>query len=157
VDQITVVFATQTGFSTMPPQSGGGTSVRISSLLHGWAGSHDNQPGGILYQPIRMIGNNYSFLCLPNTYKQGLINTDKIENVLGIVYLRTSPGYVTFNEFLSQPMEFDPPLQELGELYFKFLDPDGFSLQFNGLDWQCALLITERIPKSQKAIKSRAL
>ena len=145
IDQDTFIFSTQTGFSTSQ-EYGGGSEVRINSKLHGWAGTHDNSPGGVLYKPISLAGNDYSYICMPNI-KKGMVNSDGVHNVMALAYLRTAPGFVTFDEFLSEGFILDPPITKLGDIHLRCTDPFGNLLNFNSLEWSCALKITEMIPE----------
>ena len=120
--------------------------MRINSKLHGWAGTHNNSPNSVLYRPISLAGNDYSFICMPDIGK-GMVNTAKVPNVMALAYLRTSAGYRTYDEFLSEGFVLDPPLNTLGEMHLRCTDPYGNLLNFNSLEWSCCLKITERIPE----------
>lgn len=145
LDADTFMFSTQTGFSNRSTY-GGGSDVRINSKLHGWAGTHNNSPNSVLYRPISLAGNDYSFICMPDIGK-GMVNTAKVPNVMALAYLRTSAGYRTYDEFLSEGFVLDPPLNTLGEMHLRCTDPYGNLLNFNSLEWSCCLKITERIPE----------
>jgi hypothetical protein len=144
LDRNTFTFSTQTGFSAVVEQ-GGGIESRIHSKLHGWAGTHDNSPNGDLHKPITLSGNDYSYICLVGA-KPGLLNTDKIPDVVGIAQLRTLPGYVTFDEFTEFTAHLDPPLLSLGDFHLLCIDPFGNALNFSTLEWSCCLEVTERLP-----------
>lgn len=151
IDADNFTFAVSTGFANKI-ETGGGSSVRINSKLHGWAGTHDNSPSGVLNKPIDLSGDNYAYLCMPNIPQEELLETvDPVKNVVTQIYLTTIPGYVIFNEYFDKPIDFaDKPLARLDEVHFQFRNPDGILLDFNGLDWSCILEITESVQMNER-------
>lgn len=148
IDADHFTFVTNVGYSDKT-ESGGGSSVRINSKLHGWGGTQDNSPNGILYKPINLSGNNYAYLCMPNIPGDLMLNVDRVSSVVGMAYLTTNPGYVIFDRFLTEPIRFDPPLPSLGDIHFQFRSPDNYLLEFNGLEWSGTLSITELVPVNE--------
>ena len=122
---------------------GGGGSVYISSLLHGFSGQQTNTKNNLLNRSINLQGENYSFLCCPQL--STMMNTGNVKNVFARISLDQSPGTVVFS-YLSNPKTFDlTPLSQLNDLDFSILNHDGTEYEFNDLDYSFTLQITETI------------
>lgn len=148
IDADHFTFTTVSGFADRI-ETGGGMSLRINSKFHGWAGVHDNSPNGVLYKPVNLAGENYAYLCMPGITNDMMMTVDPVRNVFSKVFLTANPGYVIFNEFVTEPITFeDKPLPNLDEVHFEFRSPDNFLLEFNGLEWSATLEITELIPQN---------
>ena len=127
-------FATDT-------ESGGGESLYISSLLHGFDAIQKNTKNSLLNRSINLQGENYAFLCCPQLAT--MMNTGKVNNIFARFLLDQSPGSMVFS-FLSNPKEFyTVPLNQLSELEFSVANYDGSLYEFNDLDWSMVLEITE--------------
>lgn len=130
------VFATST-------ETGGGSAVYISSLIHGFSGIQSNTKNNTLNRSINLEGENYSFLTCPvlNT----MLNTGTVTNVFARISLDQPPGYVCFN-YLSNPKIFDIiPLDILEQLTFSVYNYNNTLYEFNDLDWSFCLKITESV------------
>jgi hypothetical protein len=123
--------------------TGGGSSVYISSLLHGFNGTQSNTKNNTLNRSINLEGENYSFLTC--SVLNTMLNTGKVTNVFARISLDQPPGYVCFN-FLSNPKVFDiVPLDILEQLTFSVYNYDNTLYEFNDLDWSFVLKITESV------------
>lgn len=145
VDGSTFYFTVYSGFSNKI-EGGGGSDIRINSKIHGWNGTHENYVNGNLFRPINLAGANTCYLCLTNVIGDLLMNSDDVKKVICQQYLTTNPGYYIFNQFMTEPLVFDPPLPTLGELHFEWRSEDNYLMEFNGLEWTGAIEITELVP-----------
>lgn len=122
---------------------GGGNSLYISSLLHGFNGQQTNTKNNLLNRSINLEGENYSFLCCPQL--STMMNTGNVKDVFARITLDQSPGNMVFS-YLSNPKNFDTvPLHRLENLEFSVLNYDGSFYEFNDLDYSFTLEITEVI------------
>jgi len=122
---------------------GGGSSVYISSLLHGFNGTQSNTKNNSLNRSINLEGENYSFLTC--SVLNTMLNTGKVSNVFARISLDQPPGYVCFN-FLSNPKIFDiVPLDILEQLTFSVYNYNNTLFELNDLDWSFVLKITESV------------
>jgi len=129
-------------FATLT-ETGGGSSLYISSLLHGFSGTQANTKNNSLNRSINLQGENYSFLTC--SVLNTMLNTGKVNNVFARISLDQPPGYVCFN-FLSNPKVFDiVPLDILEQLTFSVYNYDNTLYEFNDLDWAFVLKITESV------------
>jgi hypothetical protein len=129
-------FATST-------ETGGGSAVYISSLLHGFSGTQANTKNNALNRSINLEGENYSFLTC--SVLNTMLNTGKVTNVFARISLDQPPGYVCFN-FLSNPKIFDiVPLDILEQLTFSVYNYNNTLYEFNDLDFSFVLKITESV------------
>ena len=129
-------FATSTNI-------GGGSSVYISSLLHGFNGTQSNTKNNTLNRSINLEGENYSFLTC--SVLNTMLNTGKVTNIFARISLDQPPGYVCFN-FLSNPKVFDIiPLDTLEQLTFSIYNYNNTLYEFNDLDYSLVLKITESV------------
>lgn len=123
--------------------SGGGTNVRISSFKHGFAASQKNITGaGVINRPIRLSGENYTFLCSPGL---GTVNnTGPVRDIFAKVLLNQPPGTILFNTFISNPKVFDEGLlPRLSTLEFSVRNANNVLFDFNDIDFSFTLEITE--------------
>lgn len=125
---------------------GGGKSIFISSLHHGFSGTQTNTRNDVLNRSINLEGENYAFLTCPQLNTMN--NTGTVTNIFARITLDQSPGFMCFN-FLSNPKEFDiVPLNKLSELEFSILNHNGSYYDFNDLDFSLTLEITEIIDQT---------
>lgn len=142
VDENNVSFY-NTGVYPIKTESGGGNSIYISSLLHGFSGQQTNTKNSLLNRSINLQGENYAFLCCPQL--STMLNTGSVKNIFARISLDQSPGTMVFS-YLSNPKVFDTvPLNQLNELQFSILNYDGTEYEFNDLDYSFTLEITEVI------------
>ena len=140
LDENTFTFYNSNSFATSIEQ-GGGSSLYISSLLHGFNGQQTNTKNNVLNRSINLQGENYSFLCSPQL--STMMNTGKVRDIFARISLSESPGSMVFT-YLSNPKNFDTvPLNSLEELEFSILNYDGTFYEFNDLDYSFTLEITE--------------
>lgn len=138
VDRFT--FVVSDSFATKI-DTGGGTSVFISSLLHGFTGVQTNTKNSSLNRSINLQGENYAFLTCPQL--DTMKNTGTVTDIFARFSLDQPPGYVCFN-FLSQPKVWnDTPLNSLSELEFQVVNWDSTLYEFNDMDFSFSLEITE--------------
>lgn len=122
-------------------EQGGGESLYISSLLHGFNAIQTNTKNSILNRSINLQGENYAFLCCPQLAT--MMNTGKVTNIFARFLLDQSPGSMVFS-FLSNPKEFyTAPLNQLSELEFTVVNHDASLYDFNDLDYSFVLEISE--------------
>jgi hypothetical protein len=127
-------------------EQGGGNSVFISSLRHGFSGTQTNTRNALLNRSINLEGENYAFLTCPQLNTMN--NTGTVTNIFARITLSNSPGFMCF-DFLSNPKEFDTvPLNKLSELEFSVVNYDGSYYAFNDLDFSFCLEITEVIDQT---------
>lgn len=140
LDENTFTFYNSGSFATSI-EKGGGSSLYISSLLHGFNGQQTNTKNNVLNRSINLQGENYSFLCSPQL--STMMNTGKVRDIFARISLSESPGSMVFT-YLSNPKNFDTvPLNSLEELEFSILNYDGTFYEFNDLDYSFTLEITE--------------
>lgn len=125
---------------------GGGDNVFISSLKHGFNGVQTNTKNSLLNRSINLEGENYAFLCCPQLAT--MRNTGYVENIFARITLDQSPGNMVFN-FLSNPKEFDTPINALSDLEFSVVNYDNTLYEFNDLDHSFCLEITEIIDTTE--------
>jgi hypothetical protein len=122
---------------------GGGSSIYISSLRHGYNGTQLNTKNNILNRSINLEGENYTFLTCPDL--NTMINTGDIKNIFARISLDQPPGYVCF-KFLSNPKIFYTlPLNTLENLRFSIVNYNNSLYEFSDLDFSFCLEITEVI------------
>ena len=140
IDENTFTFYNSGSFATSI-ETGGGSNLYISSLIHGFNGQQTNTKNNILNRSINLQGENYSFLCSPQL--STMLNTGQVKNIFARISLSESPGSMVFT-YLSNPKSFDTvPLNSLEELEFSILNYDGTFYEFNDLDYSFTLEITE--------------
>lgn len=124
-------------------EKGGGDSVYVSSLLHGFNGVQTNTKNSLLNRSINLEGENYAFMCCPQL--STVLTTSKVENIFARITLDQSPGTMVFS-FMSNPKEFDTvPLDKLNELEFSIINWDNTYYEFYDLDYSFTLEIVELI------------
>jgi len=142
VDEHNISFY-NSGVFPVRSESGGGNSIYISSLLHGFSGQQTNTKNSLLNRSINLQGENYAFLCCPQL--STMLNTGSVKNIFARISLDQSPGTMVFS-YLSNPKIFDTvPLNQLNDLEFSILNYDGTEYEFNDLDYSFTLQITEVI------------
>lgn len=142
IDSNTITFYNN-NFAPSNIETGGGDSVYISSLIHGFNGLQTNTKNSLLNRSINLQGENYAFLCCPQL--STMMNTGNIKNVFARITLDQSPGSMVFS-YLSNPKVFDTvPLNQLNDLDFSILNYDGTEYEFNDLDYSFTIQITEVI------------
>jgi hypothetical protein len=140
IDENTFTFYNSGSFADSI-ETGGGSNLYISSLIHGFNGQQTNTKNNVLNRSINLQGENYSFLCSPQL--STMLNTGQVENIFARISLSESPGSMVFT-YLSNPKSFDTvPLNSLEELEFSILNYDGTFYEFNDLDYSFTLEITE--------------
>ena len=142
IDENTFTFYIQNAFATSS-ETGGGNSLYISSLLHGFDGIQTNTKNSLLNRSINLEGENYVFLCCPQL--NTMLNTGQVKDIFARIILDQSPGMMVFN-YLSNPKTFDTvPLNSLNEMEFSIANYNGTLYEFNDLDYSFTLEITEII------------
>jgi hypothetical protein len=144
LDDSSFTFTTRYGFSTIT-ESGGGSSVRISSKLHGWGGHHDNSPNGVLHRPVKLSGDNSAFLCIKNLESDSVSSNTPVRDIFAKLFITANPGLIIFNQFDGADMEFVNPIPQLDELHFQIRSPNNEITSFGGLDYSFGLEIVEEI------------
>jgi hypothetical protein len=140
IDENTFTFYNY-GYFANSIETGGGSNLYISSLIHGFNGQQTNTKNNVLNRSINLQGENYSFLCSPQL--STMLNTGKVKDIFARISLSESPGSMVFT-YLSNPKSFDTvPLNSLEELEFSILNYDGTFYEFNDLDYSFTLEITE--------------
>ena len=142
IDENNFTFYNNNTYSTSS-EIGGGNTLYISSLLHGFNGQQTNTKNNMLNRSINLQGENYAFLCCPQL--STMMNTGNVKDIFARITLDESPGTMVFS-FLSNPKVFNStPLNLLSELEFSILNHDGTEYEFNDLDYSFTLEITEVI------------
>lgn len=142
IDENTFTFYNNYDQASIDEQ-GGGNTIYISSLLHGFNGEQTNTKINVLNRSINLQGENYAFLCCPQLAT--MMNTGDVKNVFARISLDQSPGSMVFS-YLSNPKIFDNvPLNQLNELEFSIINFDGTHYEFFDLDYSFTLEITEVI------------
>lgn len=131
-----------TGFA-VSLETGGGSNLYISSLLHGYSGSQSNTKNNVLNRSINLEGENYSFLTCPTL--NTVLDTGNVKNVFARISLDQPPGYICYS-FLSNPKIFDViTLDRLETLSFSIYNYNNTLYEFNDLDYSMTLKITESV------------
>jgi hypothetical protein len=145
IDENTFTFEVN-GYASSE-ESGGGSNLYISSLLHGFNGVQQNTKNSLLNRSINLEGENYAFLCCPQLAT--MLNTGRVKDIFARITLDQSPGNMVFN-FLTNPKEFDTvPLGLLSELEFSVRYYNNNFYEFNDLDFSFVLEITEIIDTNE--------
>jgi len=144
IDQDTFVFSGTYGFSTRT-ETGGGDDVRINSKIHGWNGNNDNSPNGVLNKPVKLSGDNYAYLCIPNINSDSTSSNGPVKDIFAKLFITSNPGIIIFNQFDPAEIEFINPIPQLDELHFQVRSPLNEITSFGGLDYSFGLEIVEEI------------
>jgi hypothetical protein len=144
LDDSNFTFTTRYGFSKTS-QQGGGSSVRISSKLHGWEGHHDNSPNGILNRPVKLSGDNSAFLCIQNLNSDSVSSNTPVRDIFAKLFITANPGLIIFNQFDAADLEFVNPIPQLDELHFQIRSPNNEITSFGGLDYSFGLEVVEEL------------
>lgn len=140
IDINTFTFMITNTFATSK-EIGGGSSVYISSLRHGYNGIQTNTKNSLLNRSINLQGEDYCYLTCPQL--QTMLNTGNVKNIFARISLDQPPGYVCF-KYLSNPKQFNIiPLDKLSELEFSIINYNNTFYEFNDLDFSFVLQITE--------------
>ena len=140
IDRNTFTFIVPNAYASSI-EMGGGTTIYISSLKHGFNGVQDNTKNNVLNRSINLQGENYCFLTCPQL--NTMLNTGNVKNIFARISLDQPPGYVCF-KYLSNPKMFNTiPLEKLSELEFSVTNYDSSLYEFNDLDFSFTLEITE--------------
>lgn len=140
LDENTFTFMAPNTYATST-ETGGGSSIYISSLRHGFNGIQKNTKNGVLTRSINLQGEDYVFLTCPQL--DTMLNTGNIKHIFSRISLDQPPGYVCF-KYLSNPKHFNTmPLDKLSELDFSIVYYNGSLYDFNDLDFSFTLQITE--------------
>jgi hypothetical protein len=146
IDENNFLFDIPNYYSTSY-EVGGGSSLFINSLFHGFSGVQQNTKNGIIQRSISLEGENYALLVSPQLGT--MLNTGNIKDIFARITLDQSPGAMVFN-FLSNPKIFDTsPIDKLDELEFSMVNHDGDFYEFNDLDYSFVLEITEVLDTSE--------
>lgn len=132
------------GATSATVEQGGGSSLFISSLLHGFNGTQTNTKNGVLYRSISLEGENYCFLTCP--LLGTIVNTGNVKDIFARISLSESPGAVIFNAYNSNPKFFEEsPYPKIEELEFSVKNYNDTLYEFNDLDYSFALEIVEYV------------
>jgi hypothetical protein len=133
--------------------TGGGTDIHISSLNKGFRSMQSNTDtgnvSGKLARSINLAGEFSIFLISPGITKRGgtpsLITTSLAvnEDVFAKILLTESPGLMCYNGFISAPFIFSPLLPSLETLGFQMVTKQNYPFNFNSIDYDFTLAITE--------------
>lgn len=128
----------------------GGPNVRVSSELHGYrsiqANTNTGTKDGDLFRTISLEGENYVYLVIPGFDGVSTGNAS-INNVFAKIVLTESPGLMCFDSFVSAPLEFDPPLNNLDYLRLKIIDYAGYPFNFNDLNYSLSFEVVELVER----------
>lgn len=137
--------------------SAGGDSIVVSSNNHGvksiQANTGSGNPNGVLFRSISLEGANYTYMVceIDGLDLQTVLNTSNISNTFAKILLSEAPGFLMFNSFISEAKVFDNSIAKLDFMNFKIVTPEGFSFQFNDIDYSFTLRITELVEQIQDA------
>lgn len=129
-------------------ETGGGSSVYISSVIHGLRKQQLNTYDGTdltkLFRSISLEGYNYVFLVSSGieTKLDVVYNNSRINNVFAKILLNQPPGHMCFDSFISTEKIFNTPIPELSELLFAMYTPDGYLYNFNDTNYSLDLEVT---------------
>ena len=90
---------------------------------------------------LDMTGPNYFYISCPELANYH--NTKPVPNVFAIIRWFDEPGNIVFDSYEQSTKIFNPPLKSLSRLHFAMHNPDGKLVEFNGLDHQFTIEITE--------------
>lgn len=138
------IFVGKYGFASKE-ETGGGDGIRISSKLHGWNETHDNFINNALYKPIRLSGDDYVFMCIPNLKSDSISSNCPVQNIFAKIYITANPGQVIFHEFDASDVEFNTPIKKVDELKIQIKSKNNELISFNGLDFSFSLEVVELI------------
>ena len=151
VDKDTFVFQGSYGFSNVS-ESGGGDAIRINSKLHGWNGTQSNNVDGKLFRPIRLSGDDYCYMCIPDLCEitDSIYNNGPVKNIFAKLMLVANPGMILFDSYYSPPIELtNGVISTLPSLRFQIKSKNDEILNFNGFNYSFTLEITERFLKNK--------
>ncbi len=79
---------------------------------------------------VKLGGENFCYLCIPGL--AAMTTTDGIPNIFAKLILDVPPGFICFDKFISNPIEFAHPMPILKELDVKFVKRNGSLYDFQG-------------------------
>lgn len=130
--------------------TGGGTEVYVSSMNSGWRAAQANttsgtkDDGSLLARAINLAGESYLLLTSPTLNGNSTFKvSSKVQNVLGKISLKDSPGLMNYDGFITSPTVFEPPLNKLGSMHFRMVNRDEYLFNFKDLNYSFSLRITE--------------
>lgn len=130
--------------------TGGGTEVYVSSMNSGWRAAQANttsgskDDGSLLARAINLAGESYLLLTSPTLNGNSTFKvSSKVQNVLGKISLKESPGLMNYDGFITSPTVFEPPLNKLGSMHFRMVNRDEYLFNFKDLNYSFSLRITE--------------
>jgi hypothetical protein len=127
--------------------SGGGESVSVSSLSHGYrsiqANTEDGNTTGTLFRSINLAGENFLFLKCQGL--ETVVNSSGVPNVFAKILLSDAGGNMVYNSYISAPKIFNPPEPRMDILNFEMVTPRGYPFNFNDIDWSFSLEVIEMI------------
>jgi hypothetical protein len=88
---------------------------------------------------LQLSGANYILITCKEL--NGVINTGTIKNAFGKINLSGIPGTVLYNTYVPIVNYYHKPLKKITELSFEFYTPDGYLVDFDGLDHSFTLEI----------------
>jgi hypothetical protein len=149
IDENTYIIDLKYIFATETASSSG--KIALSSWKHGFKNSHSNtfngNRDGILYKSISLEGENYVFLTSPNLNTLYTIGGANLGDIFAKILLLEPPGVMMFDNFISAPKEFNPPVASIDKFQFQVRRGDGFLYNFNDIDFSFSISITESVDK----------
>ena len=88
-----------------------------------------------------MTGDNYFYICCPQLAH--VENTAPVKHVFAIIRWSGNPGEIMIDSYVPTNKIFTSPLASLTELHISCRHPDGQLVNFNGLDHQFVIELTE--------------
>jgi hypothetical protein len=149
IDENTYIIDLKYIFATETASSSG--KIALSSWKHGFKNSHSNtfngNRDGVLYKSISLEGENYVFLTSPNLNTMYTVGGANLGDIFAKILLLEPPGVMMFDNFISAPKEFNPPVASIDKFQFQVRRGDGFLYNFNDIDFSFSISITESVDK----------
>jgi hypothetical protein len=149
IDENTYIIDLKYIFATETASSSG--KIALSSWKHGFKNSHSNtfngNRDGVLYKSISLEGENYVFLTSPNLNTMYTVGGANLGDIFAKILLLEPPGVMMFDNFISTPKEFNPPVASIDKFQFQVRRGDGFLYNFNDIDFSFSISITESVDK----------
>lgn len=148
LDDDTFIFEGESGYSNIG-ERGGGDAVRINSKLHGWNGTQSNTVSGKLCRPLRLSGDDYCYMCIPQLegVTESISSNGSVKNIFAKIMLTANPGMIIFESFYSPLIELSSPISNLSTLRFQICSKTGKLLDFSGFNYSFSLELVERVRK----------
>lgn len=143
--------------------SGGGSNVYISSLNKGFRAQQSNtktgDTTGKLARSINLSGENSLYMLSPGISRTGrasLVTTSQAVNkdIFAKLLLSQSPGLMIYDSFISAPVVFSPLLPTLETMPFKIVTKQGFLFNFNNIEFDITIAITEIVDNVENSFIS---